>query len=118
MLNTRFFQAKEYTLVIYNGQALINKAFQFFTVVDCVDLPYEEIDFDFPEINGAYFRIYNERLGRLVMTLTPVQSGPYLIVNASVADMTFEDNGDYYYEVGYLRGSYEQALRYGKLQVI
>lgn len=118
MLNTRLFEGKEYQLVIYNKQALINRAFRFFTVVDCVDVPYEEIDFDFPDYVSSYLRIYNERLGRLVLDLPLDQSGPYLIANASVSQMTFEDNGSYYYEVGYNRGGYEQALRYGLLQVV
>lgn len=117
-VNTRLFQAKEYSLIIYNAQALIDKAFRFYTVVNCADLPYEEIDFDFPDYVSSYFRVYNERLGRLVLELALVNSGPYLIANASVSEMTFEENGDYYYEIGYSRGGYEQALRYGKLKVV
>ena len=46
------------------------------------------------------------------------QSGTYLILNASINDMTFDDNGNYFYEIGYSRGGYEQALRYGTLKVI
>lgn len=115
MVNTRLFEGKEYDLVIYNRQAIVNKAFRFFTVVDCTG---EEIDFDFPDFNGAYFRIYNERIGRLIRELTLTQNGPYLVVNASVSEGTFEDNGYYYYEIGYNRGGYELALRYGTLKVI
>lgn len=118
MINTRLFEAKEYTLVIYNGQAIINRAFRFFTVLDCADIPYEEFDFDFPDYASSYFRVYNERNGRLLLNLSMDHNDPYLILNASVADMTFEDNGDYYYELGYVRAVYEQALRYGKLSVI
>lgn len=118
VINTRLFNAKEYSLVIYNRQALINKAFRFYTVVDCVDLPYEEIDFDFPEYVSSYLRIYNERLGRLILDIVLTRSGPYLIANTNLLDMTFEDLGDYYYEVGYNRGGYEQALRYGKVSII
>lgn len=118
MVNTRLFQAKEYPLQIFNRQALINKAFRFYTVVCASDLPYEEIDFDFPDYVSSYLRIYNERLGRLVLDLALTQSGPYLIANASVSDMTFEDNGNYYYEVGYSRGGYEQALRYGTVKIL
>lgn len=118
MVNTRLFQAKEYSLVIYNRQAIINKAFRFYTIVDCVDLPYEEIDFDFPDYVSSYLRIYNERLGRLVIEIDLSRSGPYLIANASASEMTFEDNGNYYYEIGYSRGGYEQALRYGVVKVL
>lgn len=118
MINTRLFEAKEYPLVIYNGQAVINRAFRFFTVVDCLDVPYEEIDFDFPDYASSYFRVYNERNGRLLLDLAMDHIDPYLILNGSVQDMTFEDLGPYYYEIGYVRTVYEQALRYGKLSVI
>ena len=115
MLNTRLFQGKKYSLVLYNGQAIVDLAFRFFTVVDCTG---EEIDFDFPDFAGAYFRVYNERSGRLVKAFTMTQNGPYLVANVSVSEATFEDNGYYYYEIGYVRGVYEQALRYGTLKVI
>ena|SRR6187551_1829041 len=118
MVNTRLFEGKEYQLVTYNGQAAINRAFRFFTVIDCADIPYEEIDFDFPDFVSAHFRVYSERDGRLLKDLVMTQYGTYLILNASVSDMTFEDLGPYYYEIGYNRGGYEVALRYGKLLVI
>lgn len=117
-LNTRLFQAKEYSLVIYNGQAIINRSFRFYTVIDCPDLPYEEIDFDFPDYTSSYLRIFNERNGRLIIEIALDHDGGYLIANASASDMTFEDTGNYYYEVGYVRAVYEQALRYGTLKVI
>lgn len=117
-LNTRLFQGKEYALVIYNGQALVNKAFRFYTVVDCVDVPYEETDFDFPEYVSSYLRVYNERRGTLLVDLVLTRDGSYLIANSTLEQMTFDQNGKYYYEVGYRRGPYEQTLRYGKLNVI
>lgn len=118
MLNTRLFEAKDYPLKIYNGKAIINMAFRFYTVVSCEEIAYEEIDFDFPDYTSSYLRIFNERDGRLIVEIALTQSGTYLIVNASVSDMTFEDTGNYYYEIGYVRGVYEQALRYGTLTVI
>jgi hypothetical protein len=117
-VNTRLFEAKEDPLQLYNGKAVIDLAFRFFTVLDCADVPYEEFDFDFPDYEYSYFRAYNERLGRLEKDLSMSMSEPYLLLNASVSDMTFEDNGNYYYEIGYSRGGYEQALRYGTLNVI
>lgn len=117
-VNTRLFSAVEYPLIIYNGKALIDRAFRFYTVVDCVDVPYEEIPFDFPGYDSSYLRVYNERLGRLELELELSQSEEYLIANASSETMTFEDNGNYYYEIGYVRDGYEQALRYGPLSVI
>ena len=118
MLNTRLFEAKEYSLQIYNRQAVIDRAFRFYTVIDCDDVPYEEIDFDFPDYESSYFRVYNERNGREILDISMERSGAYLIINASASQMTFDDNGNYYYEVGYSRGGYEQALRYGTLTVL
>lgn len=118
MLNTRLFEGKEYPLTIYNGQAVIDRAFRFYTVLDCADVPYEEFDFDFPDYVSSYFRVFNERSGREILELSLERSGAYLIANASAAQMTFEDNGNYYYEIGYSRNGYEQALRYGTLSVI
>lgn len=117
-LNTHLFQANEYGLQIYNGFPVIDYAFRFFTVLECPDIPYEEIDFDFPDYTGSFFRVYNDRGSRLLLDVDMEQSGTYLILNLSAADATFDDNGDYYYEIGYVRGVYEQVLRYGKLSVI
>lgn len=118
MVNTRLFEAKEYSFVLYNGQAVVDRAFRFYTVVDCADLPYEEIDFDFPDYVSSYFRVYNERSGRVILDVALTLNAPYLVLTANPSQMTFEDNGNYYYEVGYVKGGYEQALRYGTLQVI
>lgn len=115
MINTRLFEAKEYPLIIYNGQAVIDMAFRFFEVDECTG---EETDFDFPGYVSSYFRVYNERNGRLLLSLSLTRSGARLIFNGSISDMTFEDNGNYYYEIGYVNSGYEQALRYGTLKVI
>lgn len=115
MLKNKLFEAKSYPLIIYNGKPIIDKAFRFYTV----DCDGEQEDFDFPNYVSSYLRIYNERGGRLFKNLSLTQSTTYLILNASVTDMTFEDNGNYEYEVGYLMsGGYEQVLRYGVLQVL
>lgn len=115
MLNTKLFQGSEYSLTVYNGQALINVAFRFYTEDNCDG---EKIDFDFPDFAGGYLKVFNERIGREIKYLILDRDGPYLIANGSESDMTFDDNGNYFYEVGYIRGVYEQALRYGKLHVI
>lgn len=110
----KFFHATEKTLVVYNQKAIIDFAFSFYTE-DCVD----DTDFPFTGITTAYFRAYNERLGRLIKEISLTPSGYDLIFNASVADMTFEDNGNYFYEIGYvLPGGYEVALMYGVLTVL
>lgn len=115
MLNTKLFTGEEYTLTVYNGEAVINEAFRFYTESECDGT---ETEFDFPEFAGAYLRIFNERLGREIKDLTLTRSGSYLIANLSVSNMTFEDNGNYYYEIGYIRNVYDQVLRYGKLIVV
>lgn len=115
MLNTKLFSGKEYTLTVYNGQALIDVAFRFYTQDNCDG---ETVDFDFPDYDSSYLRIFNARSGRRLKNLSLSLDGAYLIANASVLDMTFEQTGNYYYEVGYVRSGYEQALRYGKLIVV
>lgn len=115
MLNTKLFQGSEYSLTVYNGQALINVAFRFYTEDNCDG---EKVDFDFPDFVSGYFKVYNERIGREIKELALDRDGAYLIANFSVADMTFDENGNYFYEVGYVRAGYEQTLRYGKLHVI
>lgn len=115
MLSFRLFQANEYPLEFYNGKAILNIALHFFTT----DCDGNDLDFDFPDYVSSYMRVYNERSGRLLVNLDLTRSGGYLIVNASADDMTFDDNGNYYYEVGYVvTGGYEQALRFGVFRVI
>lgn len=112
MLNYNLFQATENPLVIYNRQPILDIGFEFF-YEDCDGV---EVDFDFPNYSSAFVRFYNERLGRLIKTFVPTLSGNVLVLNTT--DTTFEDNGNYYYEVGYVQsGGYEIVLRYGILEV-
>lgn len=114
MLRSKLFDAVDEPLEVYNGQAIIDKAIEFFTE-EC-DV---ETDFAFPGYLSSYFRVFNERLGREIKDIALSQSGASLVINASALDMTFEDNGVYYYEIGYVQtGGYEIVLRYGKLTVI
>jgi hypothetical protein len=114
---TKLFDGSHQELTLYNGQAILDKDF-YFSIVECYDGEEEEEDFTFPGYTSAYFRVFNERTGREIKDLTMSRSGAYLILNASVADATFDDLGPYYYEIGYMRSGYEQVLRYGKLNVI
>lgn len=114
MLRIKLFDGVEGNLVIYNRQAIINLDIQFYSEECDDDLLYEEEDFTFPGYVSSYLRIYNERIGRLIKDIVLAQSGGSLILNASVLDMTFEDNGNYYFEIGYVQsGGYEQVLKYG-----
>lgn len=114
MINTRLFNGEEYNLIVYNGQAVLNMAFRFFSE-DCEGT---ETDFDFPEFASAYLRVYDERFGREIKDIPLTKSGSTLVANISVADMTFDNIGHYYYEIGYVRSVYDQVLRYGKFIVL
>lgn len=114
MLRSKLFDGVEEPLEVYNGQAIIDKAIEFFTE-EC-DV---ETDFTFPSYSSSYFRVFNERLGIEIKDIALSHSGSSLIINASPDDMTFDDNGNYYYEIGYVQtGGYEIVLRFGKLSVV
>lgn len=116
MLNTKLFSGNEYSVTVYNGQPLINVAFRFYTEDNCDG---EQVDYDFPDFTSGFLRVFNERGGRELKDFTLTQSGAYLVANISALDATFEDAGNYYYEVGYVQSNvYEQVLRYGKFIVI
>jgi hypothetical protein len=117
MLRVRLFDGVESELVVYNGQAVVDLEIQFFTEECDDDLEYEEEDFTFPGYASSYLRVYNERLGKEIKDISLSQSGSSLVVNASVADMTFDENGKYYYEIGYVNVVYDQVLKFGKLTV-
>jgi hypothetical protein len=111
----RLFDGVEKNIEVYNGQAILDYAIEFFTQDDCND----EEDFTFPSYNSSYFRIFNERLGREIKEIALAQSGGSLVINASALDMTFDDNGKYFYEIGYVQaGGYEIVLSFGPLIVI
>jgi len=118
MIRHNLFDGREQELVIFNRQAVVSRETEFFTD-DCDDdLEEEEVDFDFPGFSSGYFRVYNERIGTLIKNLVLTQNGSALVMNFSVLDMTFEDNGNYWYEMGYVQsGGYEIALMFGVLKV-
>ena len=118
MIRFKLFDAEETPLEVFNGKAIIDQEIQF-VVDECETDEVEEAAYTFPGYVSSYMRIYNERLGLLIRTIVLSQSGGSLIVNASVADMTFDATGNYWYEIGYLQsGGYEIALRYGILKVV
>lgn len=114
---TRLFEGEEQGLTLYNGQAIIDMQFQF-VYIECFNEEADEQDFTFPGYVSAYMRVFNERLGREIKEYALTRSGSILILNGSVSDATFDNNGKYYYEIGYVNSVYEQVLRYGKLNVI
>lgn len=116
MLSTHLFQAQEYPLSIYNGKPIINIGIGFYYYDDtCVT--DTESAFDFDGYVSSYLRIYNERLGRIIKTIPLDRSSNILMINST--DTDFDDNGKYYYEIGYVQsGGYELLLRYGILIVL
>ena len=111
----RLFDGVEKKIEVYNGQAILDYAIEFFTQDDCND----ETDFGFPSYNSSYLRVFNERLGREIKEINLTQSGGSLVINASADDMTFDDNGKYFYEIGYVQsGGYEIVLMFGPMIVV
>ena len=112
MMNYRLFQGTEAPIEIFNGQPILDTGFQFF-YDDCGT----ETDFDFPGFSSAYLKVYNERSGRVLKTITLTRQDNILVLNTE--DTDFEDNGNYYYEVIYVQsGGYEIVLRFGQATVI
>lgn len=118
MLRFKLFDGVEKNLAVFNGQAILNEAIELF-VEDCSTDETDEQDFTFPSFGSGFFRIFNERLGREIKDITLTRSGSSLVVNASVSDMTFDENGNYWFEIGYVDGGgYELVLVYGILKVV
>lgn len=118
MLRLRLFDGVESEMVVYNAQAIVDLELSFYTEECDDDLLVEEEDFTFPGYASSYLRVFNERSGKRIKNIALSQSGSSLIVNASALDMTFEEEGKYYYEVGYVNTVYEQVLKYGKFTAI
>lgn len=119
MLRVKLFDGVEKELKIYNGQAILDYDIEFYTEECDDDLEEDEADFAFPAYASSYLRIFNERLGREIKEVILSRSGSSLIINASALDMTFDVNGKYYYEIGYIQtGGYELVLMYGPAKVI
>jgi len=108
------FIAEENGLTFYNGKAIIDLAFTFL-----YDDEVETI-FDFYGYVSSYLYVYDERSGQLLKSFTDqiTRNSNVLVLNCSVSDMTFDDPGNYYFELGYVSSGYEIPLRYGKFKVI
>jgi hypothetical protein len=112
---TEGFFAFNENLRVYNGKAIINLVVPFYE--EDLETPFSFSD----DIGSYYFKVYDERLGHTIKNFSSQvsRSDNNLIMNLSVADMTFDDNGKYYYEIGYIRsGGYDELLRYGVLIVL
>lgn len=114
--NTNLFIGTKDELRVFNGQAIINGSILFF-YNDC-----DATAFDFPNYSSLFMTISDDRDGAIIKGFTSStglsKSGNALIINLSETDMTFQDIGKYYYELGYvINGGYEQVLRYGDFYV-
>lgn len=117
MLRKKLFDAVDDNLTFYDGKPILDFQVQFFTDECDDDLEDDEVDYSFSGFVSGYFRVYNERNGRLIKDLPMSNEGSALVLNTT--DTVFEDLGNYYYEIGYLMsGGYELALMYGILKVI
>lgn len=115
MDQSRGFIAQEQGLSFKNNKALLNLAF---TIL--YDDTTETI-FDFTGYVSAYFRVYDTlRQTRLIKNfITQVtRNSNILVMNCSVSDMTFNEAGRYWYEMGYINSGYNVAIRYGELLII
>lgn len=120
MIKIKLFNGREHDLVAYNGAAMLDYDIAFYVDAcdDDLDPTNDESGYNFSDFVSGYFIIYNERLGRVIKTITGITvSGSSLVINTN--DLSFTNNGVYYYEIGYIQsGGYDVTLMYGKLNVI
>jgi len=112
---SRGFIAQEQGLTFKNGKAVLNLAFTFL-----YDDTSETI-FDFSGYVSSYLRVYDTlRQTRLIKNFTTqiTRNSNVLVMNCSVLDMTFNEAGRYWYEMGYVNSGYDVALRYGEILII
>lgn len=115
MDQSRGFIAQEADLTFYNAKAILNLALT--TVYDDED----ETIFGFDGYVSSYLRVYDDReRTQLIKNFTTqiTRNSNVQVVNCSVSDMTFEDQGTYYFELGYSNSGYEVPIRYGKFLII
>lgn len=104
------FIAVEAGFEAYNKQSLLNFVI---TVNNSDDTP-----FPFPGYVSSYLNVYQSRDGSQLKGYSNqiTRNSNNLVFNCSVSDMTFADNGKYYYELGFIQsGGYPVLLRYGVL---
>jgi len=108
------FEADEEELNLYNGQAVLDLAISYYFDDD------DETAYTFPGYASSFFYVYDspERVDLIKSFTSQVtRNSNVQVLNLSVSDMTFDDEGKYYYEIGYVRSGYEIVLRYGDLYV-
>jgi hypothetical protein len=120
---TQGFEAVEADLTLYNGQAVLNLPIYYYlegTESDndgTVDGEYVK-NYPFSGYTSSFMNVYDsEERNTLVKSFTSqiTRNSNIQVINASVSDMTFDQNGTYFYELGYVRSGYDIVLRFGKL---
>lgn len=120
------FEAELAELTIYNGQAILDLPISYY-------LPATSDDYDV-QVDGEYLDLYpfqgyqssfmnvydSDERNTLVKSYTTQisRNSNNQVINASVSDMTFDEGGTYYFEIGYVRSGYDIVLRYGPLFVV
>jgi hypothetical protein len=124
---TTGFEAVYRELTLYNRKAVLNLVFSYY-------LPAIESDYDlvieygrtnhyydlypFTGYTSSFLYIYDsEERNTLIKSFAAqvTRNANNQVLNASVSDMTFDEKGAYWYEIGYVRSGYEVVLNYGKL---
>jgi len=110
------FVADNQEIILQNNKAVVNLTLAVF-----YDDNGDDVIFDFPGYISAYMRVYDTlRRTRLIKNFTSqiTRNSNVLIFNCSVSDMTFDDAGRYYFEIGYVNSGYDISIRYGQLTII
>lgn len=119
------FEAQEAPLTFYNEQAVLDLAIAYYTEGTETDndgtVNGEYVnEYPFTGYASSFMNVYDsaERNYLVKAFISQVtRNANVQVLNCSVSDMTFESQGDYYYELGYVRSGYEIVLRYGKLTI-
>lgn len=117
------FEAVEESITFYNGQAVLNLPIYYYTLATEADHD-DEIDGEFVDeypfsgYASSFLNIYDsDERNTLVKSFTSqvTRNSNAQVLNLSVSDMTFDQNGTYYFELGYVRSGYDIVLRFGQL---
>lgn len=117
------FEGVEKELAFYNGQAVLNLPVYYYTLAtetdhdDQIDGEYVD-EYPFSGYQSSFMNVYDsEERNTLVKTFTTqiTRNANAQVLNCSVSDMTFDENGTYFYELGYVRSGYDIVLRFGNL---
>lgn len=110
IIRTYGFEGMEGELSFYNRQAVTDLALYFYLDDD------NSTAYGFTGYASAWLRVYdsterNYQIKNFTSQLS--RNSNAIVMNASVSDMTFNEPGKYYFELGFVRSGYDVVLRYG-----